>query len=108
VAETRPRNVEVYGAPDGSFPFDDYLDSLRDLKAKLLIDKRIAKIRTGLIGTFDTVGDGIIELKVDHGPGYRIYCTDDGKEVLLLLAGSKATQQADINTAKQYWSEHKS
>lgn len=108
MAEARARTVDVYGAPDGTFPFDDYLGSLKDQKAKVLIEKRIAKVRLGLLGECEPVGDGVIELKIDHGPGYRIYCADNGREVLLLLAGTKARQQADIDTAKNYWAEYKS
>ena len=105
--ETRPRSVEVYGAPDGTFPFDRWLARLRDGKCKGAIETRIARLRLGLIGDHQSVGDGIIELKIDCGPGYRVYCVDDGSTVLILWAGSKRTQAADIIKAREYWREYK-
>jgi len=53
------------------------------------------------------VGDGLIELKIDTGPGYRVYLADDGKNSLILCAGSKRTQSRDIKAAKQYWQDYK-
>lgn len=105
--DARPRNVVLYEAMEGSCPFESFLLGLTDKKFKALIEKRIAKIRLGLIGTYDKVGDGIIELKLDHGPGFRIYCVDDGKETLILTAGDKSTQTKDIVCAKQFWASVK-
>lgn len=81
---------------------------LKNAKGKADIDARINRLRRGILGDFDSVGDGIIELRVDSGPGYRVYCVDDGNEALILLAGSKRTQKADIKRAKRYWKEYKS
>lgn len=53
------------------------------------------------------MGDGLIELKVDSGPGYRIYIADDGKSSLILCAGMKKTQKQDIKNAKRYWKDYK-
>ena len=81
---------------------------LRDYKGKAQIYKRINRIRRGLIGYCRDVGDGIIELKIDFGPGYRVYCVDDGVTVLLLCAGTKRTQDADIARAKHNWRGYRS
>lgn len=52
--------------------------------------------------------DGIIELKIDFGPGYRVYFVDDGTHVLVLCGGTKRTQRADIAKAKYYWDDYRS
>jgi putative addiction module killer protein len=89
-------------------PFDDWLGGLKDRNGKGQIEYRINKIRRGLIGEYDSVGDGVLELILDNtGPGYRIYCVDDGSSVLLLSGGSKRTQRADILFARRLWTEYK-
>ena len=67
---------------------------------------RLERVRAGLFGKWRPVGEGVIELKVDFGPGYRVYIGVDGNSVILLLAGAKASQKADIKTAKEYWSDY--
>ncbi len=105
--QVRPRNVEVYVLASGAVPFDDWMASLRDLIGKGAIDARIGRLRQGLLGTkFRDIGDGLIELKVDVGPGYRIYMADDGRNSLILLAGKKNTQKRDIKAAKEYWADY--
>ena len=81
---------------------------LKDHKGKTQIERRINRVRLGLIGHCRDVGDGVTELKIDFGPGYRVYCVDDGKTVLLLCGGTKRTQDADIAKAKYYWREYRS
>ena len=71
--QVRPR-VEVYVSPSGAAPFDDWMFGLKDAIGKGAIDARIRRLRQGALGTkFREIGDGLIELKVDVGPGYRIY-----------------------------------
>ena len=104
--EAKPRTVEVYIAANGTVPFDDWMDGLRDTKGKGQIDSRVSRLERGLLGHYRDIGDGLIELKLDNvGPGYRIYCADNGESVLILCAGAKGTQNADIAKAKYYWSE---
>jgi putative addiction module killer protein len=99
--------VEVYVTPGGRSPFDDWLNGLRDRVGRSAIDIRINKLRRGLIGEYDDVGDGVIELKFGGaGPGYRIYCVDDGRSTLILWGGTKRTQKADIVKAKSYWTAY--
>jgi putative addiction module killer protein len=65
-------------------------------------------VQLGNFGAVKPVGNGISELKIDHGPGYRVYFAMSGKTVvLLLIGGDKSTQQSDINTAKSYWKHQK-
>ncbi|OLD61392.1 MAG: hypothetical protein AUI53_05930 [Acidobacteria bacterium 13_1_40CM_2_60_7] len=104
--EAHPRNVETYVAPDKSVPFDDWMDRLRDAKGKAQIEARINKLRRGIVGDYDAVGEGVIELRIHTGPGYRLYCVDNGTDVLILWAGKKRTQRADINRAILYWKEY--
>ena len=81
--------------------FSKWLSGLRDLAAKARILVRIDRLRLGLIGDSKPVGDAVSELRVDHGPGYRVYYTWRGRElVLLLVGGDKSTQARDIKKAK--------
>jgi len=99
--------VDVYVTPDGRSPFDDWLKEIKDPVGRSAIDMRVNKLRRGLIGDYDDVGDGVIELRfVGVGPGYRIYCVDNGASTLILLGGTKRTQKADIVRAKSYWTAY--
>lgn len=81
--------------------FDDWLDSLADLVGAAHIKLRLARVREGQWGDCVSLGEGLFELRVHRGPGYRIYLTRlDRAVLLLLLAGEKSTQQADIRTAR--------
>ena len=83
--------------------YSKWFDKLKDGKAKAKIDVRVRRIAAqDHFGDFKPVGDGICELRIDYGPGYRIYYTKRGEEiVLLLIGGDKSTQQSDIKKAKQ-------
>lgn len=85
--------------------FDKWLKKLKDLKAKSKIIFRIQKIESdGHFGEFKFVGGGIKELKVNYGKGYRIYYKErDGKIIILLVGGTKSSQQKDITKAKDIW-----
>ncbi len=101
-------DVEYYIAENGKSPFTGWLDRLKDAKAKAAIFKRIARLRLGLFGDAKPVGGGVHELRVDIGPGYRVYYARSGKEIILLLCGGdKRTQDADIIKAKEYWNDYK-
>lgn len=82
--------------------FARWLDSLRDLQARARIQARIERLASGNPGDTKPVGEGVSELRIDHGPGYRVYFMRRGREVVVLLAGgNKRTQAADIKTALQ-------
>jgi putative addiction module killer protein len=105
---TVEREVRVYRTPDRREPFNTWLDRLRDARAVQKIDARIARVRLGNLGQPRSVGDGVHELKIDYGPGYRVYFGQDGHAlVILLCGGDKRTQDADIRSAKQYWTQYK-
>lgn len=69
---------------------------------------RLTRVRQGNLGDCKTVGEGVSELRVDYGPGYRVYLGQQGRTlVVLLCGGDKRTQDRDIRLAKQYWREFK-
>ncbi|WP_028672425.1 type II toxin-antitoxin system RelE/ParE family toxin [Saccharospirillum impatiens] len=73
---------------------------LRDQRAKALIAARVFRVANGLTGDVKPVGQGVSELRIHHGPGYRVYFKQRGSEILILLCGGdKSTQQSDIATA---------
>ena len=77
-----------------------WFDSLRDRITRARIDIRIRRLSLGNAGDAKPVGDGVSELRVDHGPGYRVYFIQRGEVVIVLLAGGdKSTQDKDIRTA---------
>lgn len=82
--------------------FGAWLDSLRDRKARLRIDDRLKRLAGGNAGDTRSVGDGVQELRLQFGPGYRIYYTwRDGVLIVLLNGGDKSTQARDIAKAKR-------
>ena len=82
--------------------FADWLKSLRDKKTVATIAKRIVRLQSGLFGDVKPVGNGVSELRIDYGPGFRLYFTQKGKAlVVLLCGGDKSTQKADIKQAKE-------
>ncbi len=82
--------------------FDDWLNSLRDRMAQKRIAMRLTRIEAGLLGDWKTVGDGVSEMRIDHGPGYRIYFSIRKQVIVILLCGSdKADQDRVIKQAKE-------
>ncbi len=80
--------------------FADWLESLRDNLARARIQARILRLKAGNAGDAKPVGEGVSEMRIDHGPGYRIYFVRRGSELIILLAGGdKSTQAKDIKTA---------
>jgi putative addiction module killer protein len=80
--------------------FAEWLDGLRDLRARARVQVRIERLASGHVGDAKPVGEGVTELRIDYGPGYRVYFTKRGSAVVILLAGGdKRTQAADIKTA---------
>ena len=106
--EATKRQVEVYTNPIGLEPFQLWLDELSDRRAQLLIDKTIAKIRLGNLGKHKSVGEGVQEIKLDYGAGFRLYFAEHGNALVILLCGStKRDQQKAIEMAQKYWKDWK-
>ena len=105
--EVQPRQIQNYQTADGRTPFEEWLGSLRDLKARVKIEKRLQRVKLGNLGDYRSVGEGVCELKIDYGPGYRVYFGQIGLTILLLLCGGdKSTQEQDILKAKEYWRDY--
>ena len=80
--------------------FDQWLDGLKDKTGQHKIQARILRLGLGLLGDVKSVRNGISELRIDSGPGYRVYFAKQGKTIIFLLAGGdKSTQEKDIRTA---------
>lgn len=100
-------DVSEYLTAAGGRPFAEWLSALRDRRANQIILARIARLQAGNRGDWKSVGAGVFELRIDHGPGYRVYCGQDGDTlVLLLCAGDKRSQTKDIDRAKIYWNDY--
>lgn len=81
--------------------FAAWLDGLRDLRARARVLVRIERLASGNPGDVKPVGEGVSELRIDYGPGYRVYLTYRGSELVILLAGGdKSTQASDIKAAQ--------
>ena len=105
--EVQPRDIRRYITPDGRNPFAEWLSSLRDLNAVVKIEQRLDRVRLGNLGNSKSVGEGVCELKIDFGPGYRVYFGQFGSTtVLVLCGGDKSSQEQDIRKAKEYWKEY--
>ena len=77
-----------------------WLDGLRDIRARARVLARVERLATGNAGDVKPVGESVSELRINYGPGYRVYFTKRGRELVLLLAGGdKSAQTADIKTA---------
>jgi len=84
------------------------MENLRDKVAKQRIAKRLRQIEDGNLGDVKAVGEGVLELRIDIGAGYRVYCARYGEIwIVLLSGGDKSTQDKDIAQAKQLWAEWK-
>jgi putative addiction module killer protein len=105
--EVQPREIRNYLRADGTNPFEDWYNSLRDTKGKNRIQLRLKRVMTGNLGDCKSVGEGVFELKIDFSPGYRLYFGQVGLTiVLLLIGGDKSTQERDIGKAIQYWRDY--
>jgi putative addiction module killer protein len=103
-----PRELRIYETSSGECPFEDWLDGFRDAVGRARIQVRLDRIEQGNLGDNKSVGGGVRELRIDFGPGYRVYFAEDGPViVLLLIGGDKSTQTKDIKTAMKYWNEYR-
>jgi putative addiction module killer protein len=100
--------LQYYQTDDYRLPFAEWLVALKDDQARARIRARLARLVEGNFGDAQAVGEGVIELRIDWGPGYRVYIARLGQVVVLLLcAGDKRTQDKDIERAKDYFKDYK-
>jgi len=106
--EAIPKELQIYVTVDGRAPFSEWLGALRDIKVRAKIRVRLDRVSLGNLGDCHGVGDGVQELRIDYGPGYRVYFGLVGSTIVLLLCGGdKSTQVKDIEQAKGYWREYR-
>lgn len=100
------KTVIVYRTHDDEEPFVDWLFSLRDKILRHRVETRIDRVRQGNYGDYKRF-QGIVELRLDFGKGYRLYCGEDGHMlVVLLIGGDKSSQDKDIAKALVYWRDY--
>jgi putative addiction module killer protein len=96
--------IRHYLTPEGKDPYGQWRQGIRDTKVAIAVDRRINRVELENLGDHRFCRDGVWELRIDIGPGYRIYYAISGtRMVLLLTAGDKRTQSADIDRACAYW-----
>jgi putative addiction module killer protein len=99
--------IREYINPKGRVPYRNWLTKL-DAPARARIVTAVLRVEMGNLASVKSVGRGVSELRLDFGPGYRVYFGRDGERlVILLCGGSKRRQQADIDAAQAYWSDYK-
>ncbi len=105
--EPQPREIRNYRTVDERIPFEEWLDSLRDKRARAKIRNRLTRVESGNLGDYRSVGEGVFELRIDYGPGYRVYFGQIGSTIIVILSGGdKSTQEQDILTAREYWRDY--
>jgi putative addiction module killer protein len=103
-----PAEIRYFQTTGGSRPAIDWLEGLADRSVRARILARIDRLALGNAGDFASVGEGVLELRLDFGPGYRVYYSKVGSVVLLLLCGGdKSTQKKDIANAKAYLKDYR-
>ncbi len=100
--------ILVYADSHGRAPFESWFREL-DVRAQAKVTVALDRLKRGNVSNVSGVGESVFELKLDWGPGYRLYFGRDGDRiVILLLGGTKKRQSRDIATAKSFWLDYKS
>lgn len=109
VSATQNKTIKVYADKKGKEPFTEWHSGLRDHVGRRQILARIGRLEYGHYGDVAPIGDGLSELRIFCGPGYRVYFGEDaGNIVILLCGGDKDSQSRDISNARAYWKEYTS
>ncbi|NUQ39432.1 MAG: type II toxin-antitoxin system RelE/ParE family toxin [Caldilineales bacterium] len=105
--DTATIQILEYRTENGRSPYREWLHSLRDREARARVRVRIDRVALGNFGDWHAVGGGVSELRIQFGPGYRVYFGRQGNTVVILLCGGdKSTQTQDIELAKAYWADY--
>jgi putative addiction module killer protein len=100
------KEIRLYKTDSGKEPFEDWLTKIKDKTTKARIRRRVDRLSFGHEGDCKSVGNGVYELRLMFGSGYRIYYGKSGDIVIvLLLGGDKGSQEEDIKKAHAYWRE---
>jgi putative addiction module killer protein len=98
--------IQPYTTRDRRNVIREWLEGIKDKAAKVAIERRFYRVQLGNLGDHKSCRGGVWELRIDIGPGYRVYYAQDGKTIILLLCGGvKRTQDADIDQALEYWKD---
>src|ERR1700744_2795645 len=104
--DASPKEAFYYRTAHGYCPCEEWIESFKDRKGSAKIRAKIARARAGNLGKCGTVGHGVLELKIDFGPGYLLYFGEHGNKIIILLCGGdKSTQEKDIKLAHTYWTD---
>jgi putative addiction module killer protein len=99
--------IRYYVTDDGEEPFADWFADL-EIVARAKVTRAVVRLEQGNFSNVKSVGEGVLEFRIDFGPGYRIYFGKDGDQLVILLAGgTKSRQQRDIATAQRRWADYK-
>ena len=99
--------LRYYLGSDGESPFEQWFSAL-EVAAAAKVSVALARVEQGNLSNVKGVGEGVLEYRIDWGPGYRVYFGRDGDVlVILLTGGTKRRQQRDIETAKALWADYK-
>lgn len=105
--EIKQREIEEYLDENGKSPFREWILSVKDIKTRARIRMRVNRLRLGNFGDCRFLGNGVYELKIDLGPGYRIYLGRESDVIhILLCGGDKKNQPKDIIKAKKLWQDY--
>lgn len=103
-----PKELRSYLLPSGTNPFSRWLHDIADVRTRIRIRTRLDRLALGHYGDYKILGEGICELKLNFGPGYRIYFGELEEHIILLLdGGDKSSQVRDIAKVKTYWQQVK-
>ena len=103
-----PKELRTYETADGKRPFDEWLDRLKDKTTLARIVARLNRVALGNLGDAKSVGDGVSELRLTFGKGYRVYFAHEGDKIILLLCGGdKGSQGRDVRQAKTYLQDYR-
>jgi putative addiction module killer protein len=100
--------LRIYTTEDGKAPFEEWLNELKDRRARAIIRARLERVRGGNVGDCKALREGVQELRIDHGPGYRVMLSRQGAVMVLLLCGSdKGGQDRAIHQAIEFLEDWK-
>jgi putative addiction module killer protein len=100
------REIKKLELENGLVPFDEWFDSLRDMRMQATVDARLTRIRAGNFGDCKPVGDGVFELRINFGPCLRVYYGLHGRKIIVLIGGGdKGSQSRDIRRAQELWQQ---
>lgn len=107
--ENTRKTLFIYKEKNNREPYKEWIASIKDKKVLAIIQQRLDRLELGLCGDCKSVGNGIQELRIHYGAGYRVYFTEINKVIVILLCGgNKNTQAKDIECAKNYLNELRS